>query len=305
VQKVARVQARFAGNPSKIQAKLAAEKHAVAPNSRGLRMLCRMTSSIQLDRNGAIATIWLARESKRNALDGELMRELSAAFEELAGDNAIRAVLLRGRGPVFSSGIDHSLLLEIMEGSTTSPFLHLHHQLQETFHRMARMQKPVIAALHGVCVGMALELALAADVRIATAACVVGLPEIAFGIVPDVGGTTRLVRAVGEPRARELILTGRLIRAEVAAGYGMVHEVVADDEALARAAHASAELMAAHPPVAVGLAKTLCQVAADADSSTSFRIEGIVQQILISQPDLVKQFPAALAFIKAQLAAAR
>ncbi len=263
-----------------------------------------MTSSISLDRDGAIATVWLAREAKRNALDAELMRALSAVLDDVAADNQIRVVVVRGKGPVFSSGIDHSLLLEVLEGSKQTPFLHLHHQLQDTFHRMTRMQKPVIAALHGVAVGMALELALAADVRIATEDCIVGLPEIAFGIVPDVGGTTRLIRAVGEPRARELILTGRLVRAKVAAPWGLVHDVVADEPALERELAARAALMASHPPVAVGLAKTLSQAAAEADSATAFRFEGVVQQALLGQAELARQFPAALAFIKAQLAGA-
>jgi enoyl-CoA hydratase/carnithine racemase len=175
-------------------------------------------TALHVDREGAITTIWLAREAKRNALDGDLMRAFAAVVDEIANDPACRVLVIRGKGTVFSSGIDHALLLEVFQASQRAPFLHLLHQLQETFHRLARLQKPVIAALHGVCVGMALELALAADIRIATADCVMGLPEIAFGLVPDVGGTTRLIRAVGESRARELILTGRLLKAKTAIG---------------------------------------------------------------------------------------
>jgi enoyl-CoA hydratase/carnithine racemase len=261
-----------------------------------------MTDRIQLERSGPVATIWLDRADKRNALDAELMTALSAALDEVGGDRAVRVVLLRGRGPVFSSGIDHTLLTQVFGASATSPFLHLHHQLQDVFHRMARLHQPVIAALHGVAVGMALELALAADIRIASEDCVLGLPEIAFGIVPDVGGTTRLVRAVGEPRARELVLTGRLVRASTAERYGLVHEVTGTGDALGQRALAVAEQMAAHSGTALGLAKTLCQASADADTATSFRLEGVVQQALLAQPDLMTRFPAALAFIKAQLA---
>ncbi|MEZ4360276.1 MAG: enoyl-CoA hydratase/isomerase family protein [Kofleriaceae bacterium] len=264
-----------------------------------------MQTCLQLDRAGAIATLWLDREDKRNALDGALMKALAAALDELAADAEIRVVVLRGKGPVFSSGIDHGLLLEVMRDSQRTPFLHLHHQLQETFHRMSRLQKPVIAALHGVAAGMALELALAADLRVATADCALGLPEVAFGIVPDVGGTTRLVRAVGEPRARDLILTGRLVSGEVAAGYGLVHEVVPDLAALEALVAQRAALLAAHSPAAIGLAKTLCQLAGETDAATSFRVEGIAQQALLAQPDLAARFPEALAFIKAQLAAVR
>jgi enoyl-CoA hydratase/carnithine racemase len=163
----------------------------------------------------------------------------------------------------------------------------------------------VIAALHGVCVGMACELALAADIRIASEDCVMGLPEIAFGIVPDVGGTTRLVRAVGEPRARELVMTGRLIRGATAERYGLVHEVVADADALARRVGELAEQLTAHSGTALGLAKNLVAASADADASTSFRLEGVVQQALFAQPDLMTRFPQALAFIKSQLASAK
>ena len=257
---------------------------------------------IQLDRAGAIATVWLDRADKRNALDAQMMKELAAALDEIGADRATRVVVLRGKGPVFSSGIDHALLAEVMGATQQTPFLHLHHQLQETFHRMSRLHQPVIVALHGACVGMALELALAADIRIASEDCVLGLPEIAFGIVPDVGGTTRLVRTVGEPRARELVLTGRLIRARTAERYGLVHDVVADAAALEQRVLARAELLASHAPTALGLAKVLVQASGDSSAATSFRLEGAFQQALLGQPDLATRFASALAFIKAQYA---
>lgn len=262
-------------------------------------------TAIHIDHSGSITTLWLSREAKRNALDGDTMRALGAALDAVAENPACRVVVIRGKGSVFSSGIDHSLLLEVFQASQRAPFLHLLHQLQETFHRMARLQKPVIAALHGVCVGMALELALAADIRIATADCVMGLPEIAFGLVPDVGGTTRLIRAVGESRARELILTGRLVKAKTAIGYGLVHDVVADAEELDALVRSRAEALAAHPPLAMGLAKTLCGLSANTDAATSFRIEGLVQQTLIAQPELATQLQSAIAFIKTQVATAQ
>lgn len=258
-------------------------------------------SRIQLERSGAIATVWLDRADKRNALDATMMKELAAAIDAIGGDRGVRVVILRGRGAMFSSGIDHALLGEVMGATLQSPFLHLHHQLQEAFHAISRLHQPVIAALHGGCVGMALELALAADLRIATEDCVLGLPEIAFGLVPDVGGTTRLVRAVGEPRARELVLTGRLVRARTAERYGLVHDVVADLAALEARALARAELLAGHAPTALGLAKVLVQASGETDAATSFRLEGAFQQALLAQPDLAQRFAAGVAFIKAQM----
>lgn len=256
---------------------------------------------IQLDRFGPIATVWLDRADKRNAMDGAMMTELGAVFDTIGADRTVRVVVLRGRGSVFSSGIDHALLAEVFGKTQGTPFLHLHHQLQDVFHRLSRLHQPVIAALHGACVGMALELALAADIRIAGSDCVLGLPEIAFGLVPDVGGTTRLVRAVGEPRARELILTGRMVKAPTAERYGLVHEVAADLDARVAS---RADQLVGHAPAALALAKTLCQASADTGDATSFRLEGVVQQALLAQADLLSRFPAAVAFIKAQIAGA-
>ena len=256
---------------------------------------------IQLERADNVATLWLDRPDKRNALDGEAMRELAAALDEIGADKRMRVAVIRGRGPIFSSGIDHSLLAEVFGATAQAPFLHLHHQLQDAFHRMARLHQPVIVAVHGACIGMALELALAADIRVASEDCVMGLPEIAFGLVPDVGGTTRLVRAVGEPRARELVLTGRVVKARTAERYGLVHEVAADlDAAVAK----QVARLVQHPSGALGIAKAVCQAAGEIDQTTSFRLEGIAQQALLAQPDLLQRFPAALAFIKAQVAAA-
>lgn len=259
-------------------------------------------SRVTLERTGSIATLWLDRVDKRNAMDDAMMKELAVLLDEVGADRSVHAVVLAGRGPVFSSGIDHTLLAGVFQQTAKTPWLHVHHQLQDVMHRIARMHQPVIAALHGTCIGMALELALAADIRVASEDCVLGLPEVAFGLVPDVGGTTRLVRAVGEPRARELVLTGRLVKARTAERYGLVHDVAAD--ALARA-RARAEQLAAHPPGALGLAKVLCQAAGEIDATTSFRLEGVVQQALISKPEeMMQRFPTALAFIKAQVAAA-
>jgi enoyl-CoA hydratase/carnithine racemase len=258
-------------------------------------------SRITVERDAAIATLWLDRPDKRNALDESLMKELAAALDEIGADRTIKVVILRGRGAVFSSGIDRTLLVGVLTATQQSPWLHLHHQLQDVFHRIARLHQPIIAAIHGTCIGMALELALAADIRIASDDAIFGLPEIAFGIVPDVGGTTRLIRAVGEPRARDLILTGRMIKARTAERYGLVHEVVADVTAAART---RAEQIAAHSGPALGLAKALCAASADSDTATSFRLEGIVQQALLAQPDLATRLPTALAFIKSQIESA-
>lgn len=255
-----------------------------------------------LNTPAGITTIRLCRPERRNALDATLLKALAAALDAVRDDPAVRVIVLRGSGPVFSSGIDHSLLLEIMQKSQTVPFAHLHRDLQEVFHRLERMEKPVIAGLQRACVGMALELALACDLRVATADCALGLPEIAFGIVPDVGGTTRLVRAVGYQQAKRLILTGRVISAARAQAIGLVDEVVRDAAALDDRLGALAERLAGFSAAALGKAKALVRHAADSGAATAFELEGLAQEVLMKQPDLPQRFPAALALIREGIA---
>ena len=258
-------------------------------------------SLVSIERAGAVATLWLDRAEKRNALDATLMRDLAAALDEIRDDTTARVLLLRGRGPLFSSGIDHTLLLEVFQKSRSAPFPHLHGDLQAVFDRLDRMHRPVVAVLHRLCMGMALELALACDLRIATADCVLGLPEVAFGILPDVGGTTRLTRVVGPARARELILTGKAIRAATAERWGLVNEVATDDADLTRRLERLTRRLVAHSPIALGHAKQLIAASAEVDAATSLRLEGIFQEVLLAQPDVATRFPQAVAFIKQEM----
>jgi enoyl-CoA hydratase/carnithine racemase len=265
------------------------------------RYLLRM-SLITTEREGAVATLWLDRPEKRNALDAAMMRELAAALDAVRDDLGVRAIVLRGRGPMFSSGIDHTLLLEVFQKSRSAPFPHLHADLQGVFDRLERMHRPVVAVLHGACMGMALELALACDLRLATADCVLGLPEIAFGILPDVGGTTRLTRLAGGGRAREMILTGKAVRARTAERWGVVNEVADDDADLARRLERLLGRLTSHPLSALGHAKHLIAAAEDTGAATALRLEGIFQEVLLAQPDLPSRFPQALAFLKKEMA---
>jgi enoyl-CoA hydratase/carnithine racemase len=258
--------------------------------------------SVQIHIADGIATLILDRPEKRNALDRALMEDLARALDAVRDDPAARVVLLRGAGPVFSSGIDHSLLMDVFNKAQGVPWAHVHGDLQDVFHRMERMRKPVVAALHRACVGMAFELALACDFRVATVDCKIGLPEIAFGIVPDVGGTTRLVRAVGPVKAKELILLGSLIGAREAHRLGLVTELAEDEVDLGNRAGALARKLAARSPAALGHAKALVHASAELDARRSYELEGTVQEILIKQPDLLQRFPEALAFIKEELA---
>ncbi|NUQ72271.1 MAG: enoyl-CoA hydratase/isomerase family protein [Polyangiaceae bacterium] len=260
---------------------------------------------VTVERHGPAASLILNRPDKRNAINQAVLDDLARAVATVRDDPAVRVLILRGRGPVFSSGIDHNLLLEVFQKSQTAPFRHLHGDLHVCVNALAHMEKPVVAVLHGAAVGMALELALAADFRLARADCVVGLPEVAFGILPDVGGTTRLTRLIGTSRAKEMILTGELFTADRAESIGLVNRALATEEALEAAVTSLVAALARHPPAAVGLGKSLIDRVQDVDLATALRLEGVYQSILLQRPDVGENFAPALGFIQSELKRAR
>lgn len=256
---------------------------------------------VEITHQGGVATLSLNRAARRNAIDRGLLEALEAALAGVRDDPAVRVVVLRGNGPMFSSGIDHTLLMDVMQKSQDVPFRHLHGDLHRLLDTMVRMEKPIIAAMHGVCIGMGFELVLAADFRVVTADCLVGLPEVAFGILPDVGGTTRLTRLVGAHRAKEWILTGALRKAGAVAEQGVFTRVVPSADALGEAVAELAQALVRHPAAAVGLGKILIDQAADVPAATALRLEGVYQSVLLQRPELAEQFGEALAFIKSEL----
>jgi len=235
-------------------------------------------------REGPLAYVGLVRPEKRNAIHRELLLELVDAVVAAETEADVRAVILYGEGPVFSAGVDFAMLAGDVAGEQRVPFRRSVGDMQAALGRLESLEKPVIAAIHRFAAGLALELALACDLRIATSDCELGLPEVRLGLVPDVGGTTRLVRTVGHPRAKELILTGRMIRAEEALAIGLVHQVVAPGEHLAAAARVGGEI-AANAPLAVGLAKRLVDLGHDVDAHTFQAMELLVQSVLLRTED--------------------
>lgn len=193
------------------------------------------------------------RPDKHNALSDELLTEWRSALAELAADDGVRAIVLRGEGPSFSSGRDITQLGRRPHGESDAEFIG---RDQRAALALRRITKPVVAALHGWVLGGALELALHADLRVATPDARMGLPEIRFGIVPDLGGIALLHGLVGPERTKHLVLTGEAISGEAAVSWGLVSELAADAELDARAG-ALATLLADQDPVAVARAKAL------------------------------------------------
>ena len=228
---------------------------------------------------GAVCFVALDRPAKRNAIDRALLAALVGALEAAERDPAVRAVVLHGTGPVFSAGVDFGMLRGDVADGTAAAFRTRVRGMQAALTRIETLEKPVIAALHRFAAGLALELALACAVRVASADCELGLPEVRLGLVPDVGGTTRLVRTVGYARAKELIMTGRMIPAERALALGLVSEVVPVGEHLA-AATRLAEEMAANAPLAVAMAKRLIDLGAGRDTHGFLELELWAQSLL-------------------------
>jgi enoyl-CoA hydratase/carnithine racemase len=206
-----------------------------------------------------------------NLVTRELLAELDAALATLeaapAGD--VRVVVVTGSGDrAFSAGSDVGEF-ESQRGAAGRE----RHALEEgVARRIAELPMPTIAAIEGNALGGGLELALCCDLRIAASRARLGLPEVRLAVTPGAGGTQRLPRVVGPARAKELILTGRVIGAEEAARIGLVHEVVADGEARHRADEIAAEI-AARGPLAVREAKRLIDVALDAELDVGLAAE--------------------------------
>ncbi len=204
-----------------------------------------------------------------NLVTAALVEELAAALDLLETADQVRAVVLSGRGErAFSAG-SHVGEFEDQRG----PAGRARHEREETVWRqLARLSMPTIAAIEGNALGGGLELALCCDLRVASSRARVGLPEVRLAVIPGAGGTQRLPRVVGLARAKELILTGRVLDAEEALAIGLVTRVVPPGEALAAADAVAAEI-AARGPVAVREAKRLIDTALEVDLDSGLAAE--------------------------------
>jgi enoyl-CoA hydratase/carnithine racemase len=249
-----------------------------------------MADLVTTRRDGAVLWVAMNRPEKRNALHREMLAGLVAAVVGAERDREVRAVVIHGEGRVFSAGVDFGMLAGDVGGER--PFRSTVGEMQSALDRLEAVEKPVIAAMHRYAAGLALELALACDFRVATDDCELGLPEVKLGLVPDVGGTTRLVRAVGQPRAKDLVMTGRMIPAVEAQAIGLVTRVAPTGDHLGAAARLAEEL-AANAPLAVGLAKRLIDLGSNVDARTFTQMELLVQSILVRTDDAAEGARAA------------
>jgi len=196
-------------------------------------------------------------------------------------DDGARAVLVRGAGRVFSSGIDLNQFLALDERlhNNLFPFTA---RYQAIFNKIERSSLPVICQMQGYCLGLALELALACDFRFAAERTKLGLPETRLGIIPDVGGTARLIKLVGPARAKDLIMTGRNIDLSEALEWGLVNAVFPKAE-LDQGVADFIEALSASAPLAVSYAKRV--VNDIVDNAGGLQIEAWAQAQLFRTND--------------------
>jgi len=239
---------------------------------------------------GHVRHVILNRSDKRNAFDGELVLATGAALRAAADDPDVWVVVVRGAGKVFSAGMDVAALA----GAASQPerLRAFRRDALAAFNLAEEMTKPVIAQIHGVCLGGALELALACDMRVLSDDAFVGLPETRLGLVPDVGGSSRLPQVVGLGRAKELIMTGRVIGAQDAERIGLANRV-APAERLEAATRELVDELLACAPVAVGLAKRLMDASARPALSTTLELEVAAQELCARTEDVREGVQAA------------
>jgi enoyl-CoA hydratase/carnithine racemase len=204
---------------------------------------------VTLQVEDGVGTIRLDRP-KMNAINEQLHFEVRAAALEAGKREDIRAVVLYGGERVFAAGAD----IKAMSQLDATGMVAWGRELTNSFTEVARIPKPVIAAVTGYALGGGYELALCADLRVLGASAKIGQPEIQLGIIPGAGGTQRLSRLVGPAKAKDLIFTGRHVGAEEALEIGLADAVVPDDEVYATAV-AMARKFAAGPPIALAAAK--------------------------------------------------
>jgi len=211
-----------------------------------------MSDYVVIDRENSVATVTVNRPEKRNAMDLPTWKDLRASFEDVADDDSIRTIVLRGAGDgAFIAGGDIDSFSEF-DHMEAMEYVTKH--AQGLYNYVANLPKPTIAAVDGPALGGGTEISLACDIRLASEDALFGLPEVSIGILPAGGGTQRLVQAIGTGMAKELVLTGRVVKADEAAEIGLANHVYSakefDDEVTAMA-----ERLTDQAPVAQRMAK--------------------------------------------------
>ena len=250
---------------------------------------------VAIDIADHIATVTLTRPEKHNALDVAMFEAIAGAAERLAAEPSVRAVVLHGDGPSFCSGLDVAGVMANQPGSDDlmAPLREpAPNWFQRPVYRWIELPVPVIAAIHGHCLGGGLQIALAADVRFATPDARLSVLEVKWGLVPDMAITRTLPRLVGIDVAKELAFTGRMISGSQAAELGLVTHLA--DDPLAAAQELAIEI-AGRSPDAVRAMKHMFNESWTGAPEQTLRLEADLQLGLLGTPNQLEAVRAGLA----------
>lgn len=241
--------------------------------------------TVSYQEKDGILCVKLNRPEKRNAVNQQLISDVTECFLEVATQPSVKAVLLSGEGKCFSAGTD---LTSFTAGSDQVDLRRFVRRYQKMFNEIELLEKVVIAVIHGYCFGAALELALACDMRICSEETLFNLPEVDMGIIPDGGGSQRLPRVIGLGRAKELILTGKTIDAQTAEQWGLVNKVVKLEELEATGIAWAQEVMR-NGLIGVGLAKRNIDLSMGMGIYDALECTGLAQSMAFTDPSFLQR----------------
>lgn len=243
-----------------------------------------MLQTLRVTDTGSRLDIVINRPDQRNALTFQVWDELDEVMADVERRDDLRVVTLTGAGPAFCAGVDFAAIgasLEVERGSYPS-FIRRWANIVDRFERVPQ---PTVVAINGPVIGAGLELALACDIRIASEQAVFAMPQLQMGIVPDVGGTSRLARATGEAFAKDMILTARIVGADEALRAGIVSRVLSADALPAELAAIAATVEALPWPAAY-FAGVAVDCGPRLDPRRAADIEAIADQVMLRQDDV-------------------
>ena len=238
-----------------------------------------MGEFVRLEVEGAVGTIRLDRP-KMNALNAQVQDEIRDCALEATARADVRAVVLYGGERVFAAGAD----IKEMKGMSYVDMLTRAGTLQDCFQTVARIPKPVIAAITGYALGGGCELAMCADFRVVADNAKLGQPEILLGVIPGAGGTQRLTRLVGPSKAKDLVFTGRFVEAQEALAIGLADVVVPAGEVYAKAVEMASSYAGA-AAVAIRAAKKAIDEGLEMDLDAALRLESTLFAGLFATED--------------------
>ncbi len=250
---------------------------------------------LETNEDETVDTIILNRPEKKNALNVALMHGINDAIGKIVSTKS-RVVVITGGDEFFSSGIDLTQLTgqdssqKVDRSELRNPAIMRYHNVtdtQETYNKIERLEKPVIAKITGYCFGMGFEMTLACDFRFCLESSTFWMTEIKVGIIPDVGGTTRLTRLVGIPNANEIILRGRRFDGNEAYRLGVVHGVAKTHEELDAMVQECIDDLIDSAPLAVGMGKKLIKTVYGQRTEHGLELESLVNSMLFQTKDVI------------------